>query len=282
MARDRKIEICALNIAANPHPPGVYRQILLAASKRITRARGSDFAKITAPTTSDDGQILTGRILVWTDIDMKGRWLDLEKEELLTVEDQDQINIPEKAKPNYRVFGYVFRVASHRLYFESLNEFGEGLGPTTARRVFENLVQADGVRPEATEVEVTVLPKEGAVEQVLKLPGLRSLEIKLLLPNADDIDPQARARIYQRMRAMRAKRLDERVVKQAGAASLIPDDELRELAAIAAENGSVKGEGREGNQTTVLSTTDIPRRERISLEAGRNLLARIVATVGFF
>ena len=282
MPRTKNIEICALNIAANPHPAGIYTALLARAAERYTRARGTDFAKITKPIADTENGILSGRILVWTDIDLHGRWLDLSKEDTLTREEQKKISIPENAKPNYRVFSYIFHLSKHRLYYESKNEFSESLGPTVCRRIFENLLTAKGVLPAKTEVEVTVIPQTSAVGRILQMPGLRSIELRLLLPNTDDVDPEKRKRVFDRLSNMNAKRLEEKFVKRAGADRLKPDEDLKDLAAIAAENGYVRGEGRVQSKVSALSTTDVPRRERIDFESGHNLVTRILATIGFF
>jgi hypothetical protein len=62
MARERSVEICALNLSANPHPAGVYLAILRRAARYLVQARGTDYAKITAPRSAGRDGIYTGRI----------------------------------------------------------------------------------------------------------------------------------------------------------------------------------------------------------------------------
>lgn len=273
------IEVCGLNIVASPHPQGIYHSLLMAAAGKAVVARGNDWAKITKPQKTDQDGVYTGRIIVWTAIDVDGRWLDIETDEELTPKDKAQINIPNKAKPNFRVFTYALKEKTHRLYYESRNEFWETLGPTVARRIFENLLQS--AKP-GTLVEVTIIPQDGAVRKILDMPNLRTLEIKLLLPNPDDVDPNKQAALYAKLRAQNASSLDQTLQKQAGKSRLKPDDETRDLAFVAAENGYVKGDGGRGDERVQLSTTDTPKRKRISMEAGRNFVDRLLATRSFF
>lgn len=78
MPRERLLQICILNISANPHPDGIYIALLRRAADFYVRARGNDFAKITAPTQDQRvGRYWTGRILLWTEIDISGSWLDI-------------------------------------------------------------------------------------------------------------------------------------------------------------------------------------------------------------
>jgi hypothetical protein len=129
--RDKQLIVCALNLNADPHPDGVYVSALKLAAKQAIRARGDDFLKITPPRKIRDTAVHEGRILVWTEVDVKGRWLDVESEDELT--DKSDIKIPDNAKPNYRTFNYIFAEKNHRLFFESTNEFGDQLGGCPVR-----------------------------------------------------------------------------------------------------------------------------------------------------
>jgi hypothetical protein len=278
-AQSRTLEICGLNIVASPHPNGIYIDLLNAAAGRSVRARGSDWAKITKPKPGKEPGFYEGRIIVWTAIDLDGRWLDAETDEELSAADRKKISIPDKAKPNFRVFSYVFNDKRHRLYYESRNEFGETLGPTVARRIFGNLLC---LPKRKVDVEVTIIPQEGAVNKILALPALRTLEIKLLLPNADGVDRKKQEDLYKKLRAMKARSLEQILQKQAGEARLAPDKETQELAHIAAENGYVKGDGGRGDNRVQLSTADTPQRKRVSMDEGTNLLSRLVASKSLF
>lgn len=73
MAQDKTIQVCALNIDAHPHPAGAYLAALTKASGFLVSARGQDSAKITKPIAFDkNGEVYFGRILVWTNIDLRG------------------------------------------------------------------------------------------------------------------------------------------------------------------------------------------------------------------
>lgn len=282
MARGRTIRIAALNISANPHPPGIYIDLLTKAAGRSTNFRGSDWAKFTKPVEAKNHPgVYVGRILAWTEIDTKGPWLDDEKDDLLSPEDKAKINIPAKAKPNYRVFNYVFRENGHRLYFELTNEFSEHLGPTTAQKIFFNLLQAPATR-QKVDVDVTIVPRKGAVNSVLTLPGLRQLHIRVIVPN-DTTDEKKRQRVLKRLRDANAKQLDETYVKRAGEERLIATAEIRETAEVAAENGFVEGVGRRNGKRVEASTTKQPRKETIPFDQpGASLLSRIMGSIGLF
>ena len=283
MTRNRTLGVYALNIAADPHPPGIYISLLKAAARKVGPAHGSDAAKITAPKEVENRPgIYVGRILVWTEVDLKGRWLDVDSDEDLSDEDRRKINIPGNAKPNFRVFNYAFHEKKHRFYFEASNEYGHSLGPKTAERIMVGLFSSIKLKPQNPNVSVTVIPKDGQVRKILSMPGLRKLEISLTLPNPDQVDPAKRRRIYKQLKDNKAKRWEQIFTKEAGANSLTPTDQVIDFAEIAAENGNVRGEGWSDGKKSELSTSSAPRRETITLDDGPNFLERLVAAVGFF
>ena len=282
MARSRKISYAALNIAARPHPEGVYARILNRAARTVGPAHGSDLAKITRPKSSDVEGVYLGRILVWTDIDLKGRWIDIESEEELAEEERENISIPPKARPNFRTFSYAFHEPKHRFYFETRNEFGETLGPKTAERLLRGVVERFAGTGEFPDISVTLVPRHGAVERILKLEGLRKLEIDLKVPNPDHDDPDKRRRLYEKMERMKAKTWNQTLTKAAGEKKLEPTQDIVDAAEVASENGSVRGWGKENGLNIQLSTTDVPRVEKADLEQGENFAQRIMAAIGFF
>ena len=84
--------------------------------------------------------------------------------------------------------------------------------------------------------------------------------------------------MLDRLDAEHAQREEIKLVKKATAERLTPTDEIVELAAVASENGLVRGEGRtdDGHKLEV-STSHLPQRIYVPLDAGQNFLARLLA-----
>jgi hypothetical protein len=284
MPREQFVEVGALSLDANPHPPGVYVRLLRRAAGFLVKARASDYAKITEPKKSDRYEhVYTGRILVWTEIDIKGAWIDLQSEEELARELKRQISIPEHARPNFRTFNYIFDDRKHLFYFETRNEFNQKLGPTTARRLIAQMLSHELLGFNEPEVEVSIVPDEGAVDRILALPGLRVLEMRVARPNADVSSPQARKRVFAELDKLHAQRMERRYVKSGGAETLTPTPEVRELAEVAADTGYLRGEGRDLNDKRVeLSTENDPRRWYVSMDAGGSFLSRLASKIKLF
>jgi hypothetical protein len=272
-----QLELYILNIVANPHPPGVYPHLLRQASRGAAKARGSDYAKITKPRKEREG-VWSGRILIWTEIDMAGRWLDLVREDDLPKEVRDTIAIPARARPNYRVFQYVFDEKKHLFYYEHRNERGEKLGPTIAKRVLSKLLSREFLGDDAIDVEVTIVPDRGAVGRILRLPGLKRLHIRLNRPNPDDFEEKKR-RILKDLQKNHARRMDTELIRAPGTDKLTPTGEIKDLAEVAAENGFVEGESDGQGHRTVLSTREFPQKIILTMDEGRGVLARLLAHV---
>jgi len=274
--------VSALNISATPHPEGIYVDLLTRAAGKKTNFRGSDWAKLTKPTQTEQEGVFQGRILVWTEIDTSGPWLNTETDDALSSSDKATINIPAKAKPNYRVFNYVFREKGHRLYFETSNEFGDTFGPTTAQRALLNLLEKPALA-RGIDLSVTVVPKSGAVKTVLSLPGLRLLHIRVILPNEDTTDDRKRRRVLKRLEDAHAKQLDEIYTKRAGEDRLVTTPEIQETAEAAATDGFVTGVGRKNGKRVEASTTKLARRETIPADqAGASFFSRLMGSIGLF
>lgn len=275
------VEAYSLNIAANPHPPGVYIRALDRASAILVKIRGSDSAKITKPKEDDRNEgFYIGRILVWTEIDWKGRWLDLEKEDALPPEVKKKVVVETKAKPNYRVFQYAFDNNNHIMYFESKNEFGQNFGASTGRRLFGKLFSPEILGVESPEISISIIPEDAAIEQILAMPRLRKLTIRITRQNADTTGTGARRRIFEELENAKAKQVEIIYTKEAGAESLEKTPEITEETDAARINGYVKGQSRGSvSGKRELSTNDLPKKLTLNLDNGDSFLARLLSTI---
>lgn len=273
------IEASGLNINADPHPAGIYDRVLTRAASFVVQARGSDYAKITKPARhSTRHTILFGRILVWTDLDLKGRWLDLNNDDELSAALKSKIQIPDNAKPNFRTFDYVFDETKHQLWFEGRNVLRQTLGPSTAKRIFQTLTMPDLLGPTYPAVQVSVIPEEGALERILSMPGLQTLVIRVNLPNADYASPEARRRVFGKLDGANSDQLDLTLRKKPGAARLEVKEEFEDFARVGADTGFTRGEEKgEDGKPQRLSTVDLPRRLYLPSSLGEDFLTRVRA-----
>lgn len=281
MPRIRRVDVYQINIAANPHEDGVYQRLLQRASRIVVRVRGSDSAKLTSPQQNERyPHIHTGRILIWTEIDLRGRWIDLDHEEDLSPELRQKISIPERARPNYRSFDYVFDARKHTYYFEGKNDLDETVSPQTVFRLLSGAFSADALGPGFPDVAVTLVPEFGVVEKILSIPRLSQLYIKVVRPNPDGPAPEAFERVMGKLDALHAHKIETTIKKASDANRLTITTEYREMAEVGATNGVVAGKGRYANGSKAdLSTTERPARIPVEMDRKDNLFARLLSVI---
>lgn len=267
MARTPRLEIGAINIAADPHPEGIYRRLFQKVADRSIPIWGNDWAKITAPQDRETNPpSFYGRILIWTEIDKDGKWLNQETDKEATPTEKSAIQIPNTLDPNFRSFSFVFLEDRHLLVLEYRNEAGEKFGSVRAEKLFSSLFSEESLGPDEPDVSVTVVPSHEGLRKIYAIPRLRRLEIFVLRPNADDLAKDQK-RLLDRLMKQGAKSQTLELKKRAKVKTITPDDETKTLAAIAAENGYVTGEGKRDDGTPVEeSTKDHPKTISVEVE----------------
>lgn len=256
MAKDPRITLGALNISADPHPEGIYRRFFAAAANRVVHLRGSDYAKITEPQDrGTDPPSFYGRVLVWTEINKDGKWLNQKKNEEATPAEKAKIQIPEDIDPNFRSFNFVFVENAHRLVLEYENELGQHFGPKSADRVFSFLLSEKYFGDETPEVSITVVPSSEVLDRIYNIYRLRRFEIFVMRQNADDLTDEV-GRVLDRLVKQGAKSQKLELAKRARIKTLKPDDDMKTLAEVATTNGYVAGEGVDEDGKPVHESTE--------------------------
>lgn len=281
-SKDRKIVLGALNIVASPHPEGIYLRALNIAAGVEVEVWGSDYAKITPPEPIR-GQVgrFSGRILVWTEINREGRWLDKSKDAEAAPSEKRKIVLPEHLEPNYRTFNYAFLLEKHRLVVEYRNDLGENFGPPRVKRLFERLLSKESLGPDfGAEIVVTVVPEEDAVDRILAIPRLNKLEIHIERPNAEMLDDRA---ILDELEEQGARSQHITLTKASDAPSLVPNGETQQLIAVAAENGYATGTGRDADGEQIfVSTREHPKRVNVDVPEDSHPIIRFLGSLGLF
>jgi Domain of unknown function (DUF4747) len=284
MAEPTKIEVGALNISASPHPPGVYREALRAVADKEVHISGSDWAKITEPGPLEDRpDWLFGQILVWTQIDTAGRWLNKSRNREATAEEKEKIEraLPSDLEPNFRAFDYIFVEPRHRLVLQYSNEFGDRFGPKRAAKLFSELLSSRFLDQDASDFSVTIVPEDDSVEKIFSIPQLRWLTIFVNRPNSDDITDEA-ARIHKSLKKIGAKSQRIEFVKAPKVKTLQPTPQIRRLADVAATDGHVSGGGRDADGKPVEESTERhPKTRTISIE-GTSAFAAFLSALKLF
>jgi hypothetical protein len=255
MAQNPIISVGALNIVASPHDrPGIYSELLSAVADKEIHVWGSDRAKITAPEplVNHPGQ-LYGRILVWAEIDTKGKWFNKQLNQEATERDMSAMELPPHIRPNFRSFYFVFIESIHRLVLEYRNEMGQSFGPKRAEMFFHNLFDTQLPLGSPT-VDVTIIPADDTLDRIYAIPRLAKLQVFVKRPNPDDVASDA-DRILSRLEKQGARSQKLELVKDSNSITLTPDEDTRATAGVAAQNGYVSGEGKDNEGRRIVEST---------------------------
>jgi hypothetical protein len=282
MAGNPKIQVGALNVAASPHPTGVYRRLLDSAAEVEVHLHGSDWGKITSVTPLEDRpELLVGRVLLWAHIDKDGKWLNKKKNVEATADEKKRIVLPPDIEPNFRSFYFVFHEPKHRLVVEFRNELDQTFGPSRAEMFFARLFNHPSLSEVGVEVAVTVIPTEDALDKIFHIPRLRWLRIHNTRPNPEDLSEEAEA-LHARLKAMGAKSQDLELAKAAKVVTLQPDEEIKSLANAAAVDGFVEGRGKTETGANVFESTKLhPKVVELEVHGGSSFTAFLSTLFNF-
>lgn len=250
------IVVGAINVAATPHPAGIYKRLFDYAATLEVHLHGSDWGKVT-PIKEFKGRdgVYLGNVIIWTPIDRRGKWVNKRRGEEATDKEKEKIFIPEEIEPNMRSFLFALDEKSHRIVIEFQNDLGHRFGPQRAKKFFATIFDSEKLWDDAPDVAVSLVPTEDALERVFAIPRLRRLRIRNTVPN-DDLGDDA-DRIQERLKKMGAKSQDIVLNKAAGAKRIEPDEHIKKLAAAGAVDGFVEGHGRDEAGNNVHESTEL-------------------------
>lgn len=211
MARRKTIKLAALNIKTEPHSPERYVQLweFLYNTHTVGHLRGNDFLVIDSLEMHDQNAItplIKGSMAKFTEINIHDPWFNLETRERIETESVEEIvRIPHEYKPNLKQIYYTFNPDRHRLIFEA-----DPIAPSSIKRAFENIMKSPLIRERYGDVAVELEISRDAIQEILSLQNIMSLEIQISRPNPDGISHLER-RVYNRMADQNIRRQDFKV-----------------------------------------------------------------------
>lgn len=258
MGKGKRLKYYIINIKTQPqHSPELYSDLFLYAFNKGLegKIRGSERLMLSGVTEYEDNT-LTGLICRFTNIEEKSRWFD--KIEKKPVENDNAPHIPINMKPNLRESRFVFDLNKHYMFINT------ALSPYSIATGLIDLFDKQEVEDKFGSVDVEVVKDKNSIQQIISLPMKRSLEIKLTIPNPDDLD-EAAIELEERLREANVRKyqvLQTAVPKE----SLGLTDEMKILLQLSITDGQAKAVGiREGKRVSV-STSDYPLEKYITYD----------------
>lgn len=273
---EQLLEFGILNIAAQPHGPRTYRDLLMKSANREVKFWGDLNAAIREPREVQNG-ILQSEIVIGTELDLREPLIERTSLREISADDAG-VRLSAKHLYNGRVFLYTFVEETHLLIFQTKNELGKYLSPNRAKKIFSQLFSnVDGDKG-GPYVEVTVVPEDNTLERLLNINRIDRVEISLRRPNPADINPSDTAAILADLIQQGAKSQDIILTRASDAQNIELSDENTKRARVAQFNGFVSVNGLDENGERFFgSTQSYPKIIKTLLGSTQSLMETAVA-----
>jgi len=174
----------------------------------------------------------------------------------------------------------MLREQDHRIFFEIKNDIGVSFAPKTFQHIMDRLFQPTNMDGHL-EVTVFVQNDLSVLEQILKLPTLKSFEVYVAPPNPDENDPETE-KVLNMLDKLNAKEKTTKLTKKAGRSTLKLDEPtLREARVAGSGNGYVHAKGLDAKKNKAdLKTSDHPMKiaKKVASFGGITALNHILRT----
>jgi len=278
---DLQIKYCFLNLAANPHPSGIYPRLFEISAKKQINFRGDNYATITPPTKDEKSNFYHGALICWTEIDASEPGIDKTTFEEKTIDELKAI-IPKNVGFNSKIFLYILDENTHTIVVEVKNEHNKTISARQVGKIFSDLFSGDIIESMGINVEVTVIPAEGTLDKILSMAHLQRLKIHLVRPNPDDIFEPA-GEVLRAMEKEGVGSLDATLVASSRADGLDVGERTKSIALTAEKNGYVEGAGKQSDGSVLLvSTKDHPKIVSTIIPEGQHFLQEALSAMRSF
>lgn len=283
MSKPRTIEISALNIAMHsPHRRQAYVALFWAARRlkklvELGSLHAAILGILEGPKEYTPGSYLTGEIYRFVRLDASMPWYNMETSEVASDDDLSAVSIPPHLLPNLQRIEFVFRPDNHQLWFIAKDR-KDRMGPRAMADFFGALFDVLTREKGFPTVEVTVLPDQETVEELLSLHKIERLTIELKRPNSDDGSDEER-RLLERLEKQGARTMKTEFVS-ADEGGVKPDEETMALARVSAKNGVVSVVGRDATgrkiqESTIKKPMVLSEKVDPELEIAQDVLRRV-------
>lgn len=257
MARTRQFAVSAINIRVHSkHEPAEYVALwrkLFSYRRVITRgAYGLMIGDMRWLNDDQNLGLIFGYFYSFVQIDPRDPWFNVKDKRPADEAEVGQVNIPEGLKPNLKSVPYIFDVKKHQLAFVVEGPDG-GVSANLVHKLLENLTSGVTVVDRFGQVDLTIMTDRGEIEAMLNWPVIRRLEVVLERPNGTDYEDELE--VVKRFKKLGISREERTYVKADGATSITPDETMKTVAHIAANNGFVlvKGKNPQGKSDAAKS-----------------------------
>lgn len=266
MARNKTLEVGALNIVTHPHSPEKYVQLLkdAKATKKSVHVREHYYCRIgeLVPIDKrDHTKGMRGHLYKHIQLDENEEWFNSRNNDVATEEDLKKVSIPNHLLPGLTAYDFIFYPKSHKLFYEALNEKRKALGARIALKAFSQLFNQPELKDEYGDVQVYTETSKEALNLIFRIKSLNRVTYEITMPNPDD-HKKTEQKIKERFK--KANIITEHTtLKSIPGTSLNLDAETKQVLNVASNNGYVIGVGKDLlGKKEEHSTKDHPMKEK--------------------
>lgn len=274
MARYRKFSVGALNVTIQPkHSPREYVKLIASAYKwtmqnqerghficiRKPHAIMINSVRPIDPEAPESGFV--GEIHRFIDLADAREWFNKETGKALDDEEMKQLNIPQELAPGHNSTRFFFDPTHHRIVFLHKGADDWILSARSAQEIFAKFLINRGTQ-ECGSINVEIEQDHEGLEEIMRLPMLKKLEIYVTRPNGDTLS-KANKKIQDRL-AKIGVNSEYRMLKAAKGESidLAHDEESLIAAQAALSHGYVEAKGHhDDGRRADIATKDHPHYE---------------------
>ncbi|KZN39833.1 hypothetical protein N475_13830 [Pseudoalteromonas luteoviolacea DSM 6061] len=204
--------------------------------------------------SEDQIKPIYGDIYKYINFDKDSEWFNKETKQHATDKEKEKTREIEHLRPNSIRFTFMLFPELHLIVY-SAYENQKRLTPKLATIFFNKLLNHPSLFEVYGPINVTHMPTESVVEDIIKLPKKRKLELVITRPNALKNTEQ---KFLEKMNAQNAQKIEQNYTAVPDT-SLNVDESLKENIQIAAKYGHAKVSGRdEHDHSVTIDTKQVP------------------------
>lgn len=251
MARKQKIAVCALNVVIHEEDKRDYKKLLkICASKHdvipFNKTHAACLIGVNDAFTPS-GTFLFG--LVFKFVNVRPPYFDTRNISLLLDEEGKPKNIIDpQIKANTLDINFCFFEPEHRIFVDTRN-----ITPKMAKEFFEKIFKNEDVINEFGQIDISLHSTKEYIEEILRIPALRSLDIFVHRPNPTSLN-RYDFDVEESLREQNSESLQHRLTTRGS--SISPNELTKNFMNAARNNGRVIGRGRDEEGKSIEFDTD--------------------------
>lgn len=264
MGNERALYLGALNVKTQPHSTEEYINLFktVFTTGQAAKIWGPNWGLFGSMFSEEfgDSVLLYGHIFKFLNINARDEWLNINDRTTIKVEKDETPPVPENLKPQLRRIPYVFFPQKHRMFFDY-----RYISHALMQKLIIALLYNSTISDQFSQIDVCVETSRQALERILKIERLSSIDISFTIPNNDAINESDVSLMVERIENQYIQTFKQEL-KSNSERGIKPDKDTKTYMEIARSNGVVSVKGYENETRVEFSTKDHPLKKTIKYD----------------